>query len=117
DSSGGEAGRALYPGASLHREMELFAESGLSPLQVLQASTINTARMMGKEKDFGSVEAGKHADLVILDADPLADIKSVRRVHRVVRGGTLLDPAVLLKGNQDQFGKPGEMQFSRSTKG
>lgn len=117
DSSGGEAGRALYPGASLHREMELMAESGLTPLQALQTATLNNARMMGKEKDFGSVENGKFADLVILDADPLATIASVRKVYRVVRGGALLDPAALLKENREQFGSPGEKQFSRSARG
>ena len=117
DSSGGEAGRALYPGGSLHREIELLAESGLTPLQALQTATINTARMMGKEKDFGSVEAGKWGDLVILDADPLSGIASLRKVHRVVLGGKVLEPAALLKENLEQFGNPGEQQFSRSTRG
>ncbi len=78
-------------------EMELMVEGGLKPIDVIRASTINAARMLGKEKELGSIEAGKLADLVILDANPLDDITAVRRIHRVVRGGVVYDPLASLK--------------------
>ena len=82
-------------GVATPLEMELMAESGLTPVQVIQAATINAARMIGRGKEMGSVEAGKVADLVILDANPLVDIRAVRQIHRVVKGGVIHDPAKL----------------------
>jgi imidazolonepropionase-like amidohydrolase len=68
--------------------MEAMAEAGLTPMEVLVASTRNAARAMGRE-DFGTLEVGKLADLVVLDRDPLADIANVRSVALVARGGEL----------------------------
>jgi len=76
-------------------EMELMVEAGLKPADVIQAATINAARMIGREKEQGSIEVGKVADLLILDANPLDDIKAVRRINRVVKGGVVYDPARL----------------------
>jgi len=70
-------------------EIKLHVDAGLSPLEAIQAATINAARMVGREKDLGEIEAGRQADLVVLDADPLADISNLRRIGRVVKGGSL----------------------------
>ena len=84
-------------GAASHVEMELMVEAGLTPAQTIAAATINAARMIGREKEQGSVEAGKLADLLILDANPRDDIRSIRRIHRVVKGGLVYEPARLPK--------------------
>jgi len=78
-------------------EMELMVEGGLKPIDALRAATINAARMIGRDKELGSVDAGKMADLLILDANPLDDIRAIRRIHRVVKGGVVHEPARLPK--------------------
>ena len=86
---GTDAGNPLtLHGASVYREMEAMAEAGLTPLQVLVASTRNAARAMGRT-DIGTLEPGKLADLVVLDADPLASVANLRRVRLVARGGEI----------------------------
>lgn len=85
------------PGFSLHDELELLVESGLTPAAALQAATINNARALKQSNELGSVEEGKLADLVILDANPLTDIKNTRKIYRVIRGGVVCDPNVLLR--------------------
>ncbi len=92
-AAGSDAGNiGTLHGPALHRELELMAEAGLSPMEILVAATHGGARVMGRESDLGTIEAGKLADLVILDADPLADIRNTRRIWRVVKGGVVLDP-------------------------
>ena len=92
-SDTGDSGSGLINGLSQQVELQLLVESGLTPAQVLQTATINAARMIGREDDLGSIEAGKLADLVILNADPLADIRNVNAIHRVIKGGVVHDPA------------------------
>jgi len=87
----------LTPGFALHRELELLAASGLSPLQTLQAATSTAAQALAKEDLLGTVEQGKLADLVILDADPLLVAENLRRVHAVVLGGKTYEPKALLE--------------------
>jgi imidazolonepropionase-like amidohydrolase len=82
-------------GVATPMELELMVEGGLQPRDAIAAATINAAQMIGREKELGSVEAGKIADLLILDANPLDDIRAVRRIHRVVKGGVVYDPARL----------------------
>jgi imidazolonepropionase-like amidohydrolase len=65
----------------------------MTPLQALQAATIAPARAMGLSDSMGTVEAGRLADLVLLDADPLADIRNTRRIHAVVANGRWMDAA------------------------
>ena len=84
------AGVGVVPGFSLHRELERFVAAGFTPLQALQTATQNAADYLGRGSDFGSVEAGRMADLVLLDADPTADIRNTRRIHAVVSHGQLL---------------------------
>jgi imidazolonepropionase-like amidohydrolase len=79
-------------GPSAFREMRLMAESGLTPLEVLRSATWNAARTMGLEGRTGEVEAGMLADLVILDADPLADVGNLAKVYRTIKGGVAYDP-------------------------
>ena len=88
---------SVAPGFSLHEELELLVESGLTPAAALQTATINPARILKQEKEMGSIEQGKRADLVILNANPLADIKNARRIYRTIRAGTISDPDVLLR--------------------
>ena len=96
-SDTGNAGAGLLNGLTAQLELQLLVESGLSTRQVLGIATINAARMAGREHDLGSVEAGKLADLVILDGDPLADIGNVHRIFRVVKGGVVYRQADLLR--------------------
>jgi imidazolonepropionase-like amidohydrolase len=85
----------LIPGYSLHRELELLVRAGLTPLAALQAATINPARFLNATDSLGTVAPGKLADLVLLDADPLAAIANTRRIRAVVVNGRLLDRAAL----------------------
>ena len=82
-------------GVSLHEELALLVEAGLTPLAALQAATLNPARALNRTRDHGSVAAGKLADLVLLDADPLEDVGNTLRIHAVVLNGRLLDRAAL----------------------
>jgi hypothetical protein len=85
------------PGYSLHRELELYVEAGFTPLEALQAGTIEPARALGVESESGSLEPGKRGDVLLLDADPLADIHNTRAVWRTVAAGAVYDPAPLWK--------------------
>jgi len=80
-------------GPSVFREMEIMTQAGLTPLQVLRSATSNGSKAMGMERDIGTLAAGKLADLVILDADPLADVMNLSKIHRVIKDGKLLAPA------------------------
>lgn len=84
-----------FPGFSLHDELALLVQAGLTPMEALQAATRNPARFLGKENEIGTIERGKVADLVLLDADPLQDIHNTTRIRAVVRGGKLYDRAAL----------------------
>ena len=88
-------GRVL-PGFGLHQELESLVESGLTPLQAIQAATINAARALRKDSELGSIETGKYADIVILHADPLEDVRATGNIHLVMKGGQVYDPAVFL---------------------
>jgi len=87
----------IYPGASLHDELSLLVEAGLSPLKALQSATINPAIFLGRDKELGTIEKGKLADLVLLDANPLENIANTRRINGVIAGGRYLPQTVLRK--------------------
>jgi predicted amidohydrolase YtcJ len=84
-----------FPGFSLHDELALLVEAGLSPMEALQASTKDAARFMGQLDRRGTIEPGKIADLVLLDHNPLADIHNSRSIRAVVLGGKLMPRAAL----------------------
>jgi imidazolonepropionase-like amidohydrolase len=84
-----------FPGFSLHDDLEWLVKAGLSPLAALQAATRNPAVYLERLEDFGTVEKGKFADLVLLDADPLQDIGNTRRIAAVVLGGRFFSRADL----------------------
>ena len=71
---------------ALQDELALLVQAGLSPMQALQAATRNPAEFMGQLRDMGTIERGKIADLVLLDANPLLDIRNARRVDTVILG-------------------------------
>lgn len=82
-------------GPSVFREMALMRDAGLTPLQVLRSATTNGAKAMGRD-DLGAIAPGKLADLVLLDADPLADVANLSHAVRVVKGGVVYDPKALI---------------------
>ena len=89
------------PGFALHEELELLVKAGFSPMEALQTATLNPARYLGREKEFGTVEAGKIADLVLLDANPLDDISNTTKIRAVIVNGRYLgrtDLDDMLKG-------------------
>jgi Amidohydrolase family len=79
----------VFPGFSLHDELELLVEAGFTPSQALRAATYSPAEFIGKSSDYGMAEKGLVADLVLLDADPLLDIRNTRRISAVILRGKL----------------------------
>jgi imidazolonepropionase-like amidohydrolase len=89
------AGVYVMPGFSLHQELELFVKAGLTPMEALQTATLNPAKFLGRSRDLGTVEKGKLADLVLLDANPLDDIRNTQKISAVVLGGRYFSRADL----------------------
>jgi imidazolonepropionase-like amidohydrolase len=81
----------VFPGYSMHHELELMVEAGLTPMEALEASTRRAAEMMGEEAVFGTIEPGKRADLLVLAANPLEDIRNTRTLELTILGGTVID--------------------------
>ncbi|HEY6005679.1 MAG TPA: amidohydrolase family protein [Anaeromyxobacter sp.] len=95
--AGSDAGNiGTFHGPAVLRELELYVQAGLTPAQALRAATLDAARAFGKERDLGSVEPGKLADLVVLDASPLADVGNLARIHAVVKDGAVHRPDEIL---------------------
>lgn len=84
------------PGFSLHDELALLVESGLPPAAALKCATMNNARALKQSQNLGSIEVGKIADMVILNANPLSDIQNTRAIYRVIHRGNVLDPKSVL---------------------
>ena len=87
----------VIPGFSLHDELALLSEAGLAPMDALQTATRNPARYLGLQDSLGTVEKGKIADLVLLDANPLQDIRNTTRIAAVILNGRLLSGLSLQK--------------------
>jgi imidazolonepropionase-like amidohydrolase len=86
----------VIPGVSLHEELSLLVEAKIPPLQVIKIATLNGATALGLEREIGSVEKGKRADLVVLTADPSKEIRNTRLIEWVILGGRLLTPESML---------------------
>ena len=93
---GGGGPEMLIPGLSLHEELELLIDAGLSPIEALRAATIDPARVFGLDGELGRIAEGTYADLVLLDANPLEDITNTRRIEAVVVNGRYLDRSALV---------------------
>jgi imidazolonepropionase-like amidohydrolase len=91
--AGSDTQAGVFPGASLHRELALMVEAGLSPLAALRAATIEAARVLERsdDPDYGVVAPGKRADLLLVDGDPGRDITALENIRAVVRDGVLLE--------------------------
>jgi imidazolonepropionase-like amidohydrolase len=82
------------PGFAYMREMELLRQAGLTPMEILQAATINNARFLRIDERLGSIEEGKIADMIVVDGDPLSDISAMRKVKRVMLNGVWVFAAI-----------------------
>jgi imidazolonepropionase-like amidohydrolase len=87
---------AIVPGFSLHRELELLTRTGMSASEVLTAATRRAAERLDRSSEFGTIEPGRSADMLILTADPLADIRNTRAIERVIARGEVMSPAQIL---------------------
>ena len=85
----------VIPGFSLHLELAQLVKAGFTPMQAIQSATAGAAEFLGRTKDFGTIETGKFADLVLLDANPAGDIANTRKIIGVVRNGQFFDRQAL----------------------
>jgi imidazolonepropionase-like amidohydrolase len=95
----------------LHRELEGYVRAGMSPLEAIMTATRNAARLLRAENDTGTIEEGKLADLLILDANPLEDIRNTRKIWKVIQGGKIVDRKALqnwLKREAEEVAKIGK---------
>jgi hypothetical protein len=109
-STGAPAGGS--PGVSLHNELRMYTEIGLTPMQAIQAATLWPMQAYRKDKELGSVEPGKRADIVILNRNPLEDISAIRDIHMVIKSGRIVDREGMAKW-KDPFPKPNDHNVLR----
>ena len=89
----------------VHMELEQLVAAGLTPMEAIRAATGGAAQILGAGKELGTIEIGKWADLVFLDADPLSDIRNTRRIWNVMHNGQLIDRSAIVKTIQPSLGK------------
>ena len=89
----------VIPGVAFHQELSLLTTAGLSASEVLSIATRNGAQALGIISEAGTIERGKRADLVILEGNPLEDIRNTRRIHSVVLGGAIYRPGDLMSSS------------------
>ena len=109
-STGAPAGGS--PGVSLHNELRMYTEAGLTPMQAIQAATLWPMKAYRKDAELGSIEVGKRADLVVLNRNPLEDISALRDISMVVKTGRVVDREALAHW-KDPFPKPNETSLLR----
>ena len=89
--AGSDTASFVLPGISLHRELELLVDAGLSPMQAIMAATKNNAEFLRQQATFGTIEEGKRADILMVRKDPLQDIRNTQTVAMVIKDGKVLD--------------------------
>lgn len=90
-------GTDALSGYTLHRELELYVRAGIPAAEVLRMATLTSAEVMGVNKDRGTIAAGKLADLILVDGDPLKNMRDLGKITTVIKGGTVYDPAAIEK--------------------
>jgi imidazolonepropionase-like amidohydrolase len=97
DAAGGimALGTDQSAGPAVHRELELLVAGGIPTMNAIRIATLNSARFLGKDRDMGSVEEGKIADIVLLDANPLDDINNTKKINMVMKAGKIIDRSKL----------------------
>ena len=95
---------SLLPGFAYHRELYAMQYFGIPTMSVIQAATINAARALGLEKRLGSIDVGKEADILIINGDPVSDIRNLRNIELVMKEGVIYDPISLLNAAQNKIG-------------
>ena len=83
------------PGHTLYRELELYVKAGFTPMEAIRAATIVPAQTMNLQSEFGTIEPGKRADLILVDGNPIEDIANIRKVSAVIARGRLYDSKAL----------------------
>jgi len=102
-SDAGPFNTFIYPGLSLHRELEKFVENGFTPAEALRTATVNPPSFFGLENQYGQVKEGFTADLVLLDENPLEDITHARSIQVVIQNGTEIHSKEDLAGMLDRL--------------
>jgi imidazolonepropionase-like amidohydrolase len=97
----------LLPGFAYHRELQAMVWAEIPPVVVLKAATINGARALGVADRLGSIEAGKLADLYLVNGNPLEDIKAARDIRLVIKAGAIYEPEALLRSAEGMIGPTG----------
>jgi imidazolonepropionase-like amidohydrolase len=88
----------VFPGFALHEELAMLVEAGLTPMEALETATSGAAKFLGQDEVSGTIAPGKYADLLLLDANPLDNIRNTEKIRAVVLRGKLLD-----RGSMDQM--------------
>jgi imidazolonepropionase-like amidohydrolase len=86
-------GTDSLPGYGLHHELELYVRAGIAPAEVLRMATLTSAQVIGVDRERGVIAAGKLADMILVDGDPTANILDINKLHAVIKGGKVFDPA------------------------
>ena len=94
-SDSGAFNSYVYPGISLHRELQELVDNGLSPLEALRTSAYNGSKFLGKNAEYGSISIGNASDLVILENNPLENIRNTKSVDAVIKGAQVFDSKAL----------------------
>ena len=89
------AGTDQGSGYALHRELEVYNESGIPAAEVLRMATLTAAQVMKRDNDLGSIAPGKLADMILVDGDPTTNISDIRKIDTVIKGGDLMYPKEL----------------------
>jgi len=89
DSDSGDYNSYTHPGISLLKELEAMVNAGIKPLEALQTTAYNGSQFLGKDANYGTIENGKIADLVLLNSNPLEDIKNTKDIYAVLKTGKI----------------------------